>query len=109
MKVPAACWKVIVAVPEAGGDDLAKIGRDTRVITVWMPNDNDAVGEEWKGFRTSPGEVERLTGLHFFDRLPADVAQALREKVDGAAGDGPTHPGRGRGESGASRGSGRRK
>src|SRR5437764_5219199 len=33
--VPAECWKVIVVVPtSAGGDDLARIGPSTRVISV---------------------------------------------------------------------------
>jgi endonuclease G len=83
--VPADCWKVVVAVPEDGGDDdLAKITPTTRVIAVDMPNDNDAVGEEWAKFRTSPAAVERRTGFKFFDRLRPDVAEALRQKVDDA-------------------------
>lgn len=81
--VPAECWKIIVAVPQDGGDDdLAKINANTRVIAVIMPNDEQAVGEEWAGFRTSVAEVERHTGLHFFDRLAPSVAAALRQKVD---------------------------
>ncbi|HET6251617.1 MAG TPA: DNA/RNA non-specific endonuclease [Tepidisphaeraceae bacterium] len=81
--VPAACWKIIVVVPEAGGsDDLAKLSTSTRVITVLMPNDDDAVGEQWAPFRTSPGEVENKTGLHFFDRVKPQVASAWRTKVD---------------------------
>ncbi len=82
--VPAECWKEIVVIPGGHGDDsdLARIDTGTRVISVIMPNDQTIVGEAWAGYRTSPSEVERRTGLHFFDRLPADVAQALREKVD---------------------------
>jgi endonuclease G len=82
--VPAECWKIVVVLPEAnaGGDDLAKISAATRVIAVIMPNDNDAVGEAWAGFRTSAAEIEGRTGYHFFDRLSADVAQALRQKID---------------------------
>jgi endonuclease G len=82
--VPSDCWKVVVAVPEdgAGGDDLAKITPTTRVIAVDMPNDNDAVGEEWTKYRTSPAAIERRTGFKFFDRLRPDVAEALRQKVD---------------------------
>jgi len=80
--VPAQCWKIIVIVPESGDDDLAKITSSTRVITVIMPNDNNAVGEEWAKFRTSPAEVEAQTGLKFFDRLSDSVAQVLRQKVD---------------------------
>jgi endonuclease G len=83
--VPAGCWKVAVAVPDEGVDDLAEIDAGTRVVTVLMPNDNDAVGDEWAKFRTSPAEVEQRTGLHFFDRLPPVVAQSLRQKVDDEA------------------------
>ncbi|MCC7350514.1 MAG: DNA/RNA non-specific endonuclease [Phycisphaerales bacterium] len=81
--VPSACWKIITIVPEAGGDDdLAKITADTRVIAIIMPNDNDQVGDQWSGYRTSVAEIERQTGYRFFDRLPADVAAALKQKVD---------------------------
>jgi endonuclease G len=83
--VPAECWKVVVAVPESGGaDDLAKITPATRVIAVVMPNDNEAVGEDWAGFRTTPADIERRTGYRFFDRLPPDTADALRQKLDTA-------------------------
>lgn len=85
--VPAECWKVIVVVPESGGnDDLAKVNDATRVIAVDMPNDDDRFagekGEEWAGYRTSPAAVEQKTRLRFFTALRPDVAEALRRKVD---------------------------
>jgi len=81
--VPAACWKIIVIVPEAGGgDDLAKISADTRTIAIVMPNDNTQVDDQWAEYRTSVAEIERRTGYRFFDRLPAEVAAALKQKVD---------------------------
>jgi endonuclease G, mitochondrial len=81
--VPAECWKVIVAIPEAGGDDdLAKITPATRVIAVDMPNDQTKVGEEWAGFRVAPQEIEAKTGLHFFTAVREDIAAALRAKAD---------------------------
>jgi endonuclease G len=81
--VPAQCWKVIVIVPVSGGlDDLAKINANTRVIAVIMPNNQEIVGEEWAQYRTSADQIERQTGLRFFDRLPPNVAQTLRQKVD---------------------------
>lgn len=80
--VPAYCWKLVVVVPDEGEDDLAKISTETRVITVIMPNDNDAVGDPWAKFRTSPADIEQRTGLKFFDRLPETVAQALRQNID---------------------------
>jgi endonuclease G len=81
--VPAECWKIVVVVPERGGeDDYGKISAATRVITVLMPND-DTVGNDWKKFTTTAGKVEVRTGLKFFDRLAPDVAEALRVKADG--------------------------
>jgi endonuclease G len=80
--VPAQCWKIIVIVPEAGDDDLSKISSSTRVITVIMPNDNSAVGEDWAKFRTTPAEIESQTGLKFFDKVSDSVAQILRQKQD---------------------------
>lgn len=81
--VPESCWKIIVIVPEAGGDnDLAKITDETRVIAIIMPNDNTQVDDQWAGYRTSVAEIERRTGYRFFDRLTGDVATALKQKVD---------------------------
>jgi endonuclease G len=84
--VPAQCWKIIVVVPDTGNpdEDLSRISPSTRVIAVDMPNDNDAVGEAWAPFRTTVGQIEGKTGYHFFDRLPAEVAQARRQKADTA-------------------------
>jgi endonuclease G len=79
--VPAKCWKIIVVVPPGEGDDLARISADTRVIAVLMPNEN-SVGYAWAKFRTSVSAIEKETGLNFFNRLPVDVAKALKEKVD---------------------------
>jgi endonuclease G len=84
--VPAECWKVIVVVPEGGQanqSDLTKMNSGTRVIAVVMPNDEYKVtGYEWSGYRTNVAAVEQKTGVHFFDRLPSDVATALKQKVD---------------------------
>jgi endonuclease G len=81
--VPASCWKIAVILPDDGTDpDPATIPATTRVLAVDMPNDNTVVGETWAQYRTSPAEIERETGLHFFDRLRPEVAAALRAKVD---------------------------
>ena len=79
--VPSECWKVIVIVPDDGTEDLTDITPATRVIAVVMPN-TDKIGYEWQQFRVSPADVETLTGYHFFTALPADVAAALRKKID---------------------------
>jgi len=83
VNVPAECWKVIVVVPEDGGDDdLAKINTGTRVIAVDMPNNQDVVSDVWDIYRTSVAAIEQKTGFQFFDRLRPDLAATLKQKVD---------------------------
>ena len=81
--VPAECWKIIVVLPDDdSADDLSKINANTRVISVDMPNDQSAVGEEWASFRISPADIERKTGYRFFDRVQPDIAEILRQSID---------------------------
>ncbi len=81
--VPSDCWKVVLILDDDGTDpDPATITPDARVLTVDMPNDQNTVDESWSQYRTTPAEVERRTGLRFFDRLRPDVADALRQRLD---------------------------
>jgi len=81
--VPAKCWKVVLAVGNGvgGPSDAEKVSRDSRLIAVVMPNDQ-SVGHGWAKYRTTAKEVEALTGYRFFDRVPRDVIDPLKEKVD---------------------------
>jgi endonuclease G len=81
--VPAKCWKVVAAVEDGTGGpaDLDRIGPRTRLIGVVMPNEQ-SVGHGWAKYRVSVNDVEQLTGYHFFDRVPADVIDPLKAKVD---------------------------
>ncbi len=81
--VPAKCWKVVLALDGGTGtaDDIGKVGAGTRVIAVVMPNE-ESVGHGWAGYRTNVRDVETLTGYKFFDRVPADIIDPLKAKVD---------------------------
>ena len=80
--VPASCWKVILVLPDDGGeDDVAKVTKRTRLIAVIMPND-DQVGLSWAKHRVPVREVEELTGYTSFDKVPAEVINPLKRKVD---------------------------
>lgn len=82
--VPARCWKIIAVLDghtAPGPEDATRLTKHSRVIAVIMPNAQD-VGYGWAHFRTSVRRVEELTGFRFFDRVPADVAEVLRDKVD---------------------------
>jgi endonuclease G len=75
--VPARLWKVVVVLPR----EDAEPRKNTRVITVVMPND-ETVDFDWAKYRTSPQKVEKVTGYTFFRNVPDEVSQALREQVD---------------------------
>ena len=81
--VPAKCWKVVLAI--AGGvggpDDANKVTPESRLIAVVMPNDQ-SVEHGWAKYRVSGRDVEQLTGYRFFDRVPRDVLDPLKAKVD---------------------------
>jgi endonuclease G len=81
--VPAQCWKVVLALDEGegGAADIARVGPDTRVICVMMPNE-ESVEHGWAKHRVSVSHIERLTGYCFFDRVPAEVLGPLKAKVD---------------------------
>lgn len=77
--VPDFGWKIVVVVPEK-----ASVDANTRVIAVKMENSKTISGS-WDRFITTAAELEQATGLRFFKGLPADVAQALKQKRDEGA------------------------
>jgi endonuclease G len=75
--VPARVWKVILVLPHADAEPR----KNTRVIAVLMPNDQ-TVDYDWTRYRVSARRVEKLTGYTFFPAVPAEVADALKDRVD---------------------------
>lgn len=75
--VPEQLWKVILVLPH----EDAEPRRNTRVISVIMPNDQ-TVDFDWPKYRVSARTVERLTGYTFFRNVPEEVAIALRYSLD---------------------------
>lgn len=76
VSVPASVWKVVLVL-----DKGTNPTKSTRVIAVWMPND-DTVTEDWTTYRVSVAEVEKKTKLKFFPLVADDVADAIQEKPD---------------------------
>jgi endonuclease G len=75
--VPHDLWKVVLVLPR----EDAEPHKNTRVIAVIMPNDQ-TVDFDWAKYRTSVRRVEELTGYRFFQNVPEDVAEVLRDSVD---------------------------
>ena len=86
--IPEYVWKVVVVIPPGPGTALSRITASTRVIAIKIPN-NNSVGSAWQSYVTSPRQIEADTGFTFFTALPADVANALRDEVDGVTANSP--------------------
>jgi endonuclease G, mitochondrial len=75
--VPAVVWKVVLVLP----NKEAVPTRESRVIAVWVPNEQ-SVSNDWKQYAVSVGEVEKRTGYKFFPLVPDDVANPIKSRVD---------------------------
>ena len=80
VNVPENTWKVILIQPK-GENDISRVTDKTRVISVYMPNDNK-ISEDWRKYLTSVDQVEKNTGYDFFSNIPDKVENAIEAKVD---------------------------
>ncbi len=80
--IPDYTWKIVVVVPLGSGTALSRVTSTNRVIAVKIPN-NNSVSSAWQNYITSARQIEIDTGYTFFTALPSDVADTLRNKVDG--------------------------
>ena len=80
--IPQYTWKIVVVVPPGSDNATNRITATNRVIVIKVPN-TDGVSTGWTNFITSANQIQVDTGFTFFSALPADVASALRAKVDG--------------------------
>lgn len=79
--VPENTWKVILVQPE-GTDDISRVTAETRVISVYIPNDNNVVSD-WKNYAVSADFVEQQTGYDFFSDVPDEIENQIEAKIDG--------------------------
>ncbi|HEX4342693.1 MAG TPA: DNA/RNA non-specific endonuclease, partial [Verrucomicrobiae bacterium] len=85
---PGFTWKVVVVIPPGAGTALSRITTSTRCIVIKVPN-NNSVASTWQTYVTSAKQIEVDTGFTFFSALPSNVADALRNEVDGQSGTPP--------------------
>jgi endonuclease G, mitochondrial len=80
--VPAYTWKVVIVLP-VGANDVDRVNKNTRVIAVIMPN-NQNIGQStpWRNFRTSVDRVEGLTGFNFFSNVRPMIQNLIERKID---------------------------
>lgn len=78
--VPEFTWKVILVQPE-GTEDVSRVTNETRVISVYMPNDN-SIDSDWRKYLVSTDFIEQETGYDFFSNIPVDIQNAIESKFD---------------------------
>ena len=78
--VPAYTWKVIMVLP-GGINDVSRVTSSTRLIAVWMPNQN-GISTDWREFRVSVDYVESLTGYDFFANVPDAIESQIESATD---------------------------
>jgi endonuclease G len=78
--IPTNCWKIIAVLPSGSGP--ADINKSTRVIAVDIPNIDGIRYDNWRKYRTSVRAIEQKTGYVFFDKLPEDLQNELKDKID---------------------------
>jgi endonuclease G len=61
---------------------LYRIGTDTRVIAVNIPNTNQAGATNWRDYRVSVDALEKLTGFDFLSDVPKDIQSVIEARVD---------------------------
>src|SRR2546421_2820962 len=76
--IPESTWKVVVALPEQDGDDVARIDAQTRVIAIWVPNNDDVRDTPWEPFATTIDQIEQQTSLDLLSNLSPDIQKALQ-------------------------------
>lgn len=78
--VPTNTWKVIMVLP-SGTNDVARVSGSTRLIAVFVPNNNN-VSSDWRQYRVSVDTVESLTGYDFFSNVPVSIQSQIESIVD---------------------------
>lgn len=78
--VPTHTWKVIMVL-DAGSNDVSRVTASTRLIAIWVPNEDD-IDNDWEDFRVSVDYVEAMTGYDFFSNVSDATENTIESVVD---------------------------
>jgi endonuclease G len=80
VSVPTSTWKVIMVLPN-GTNDVSRVTTATRLIAVYVPNNNSVVSD-WKQYRVSVDYVEQMTGYNFFSNVADSTENTIESVID---------------------------
>jgi DNA/RNA endonuclease G (NUC1) len=80
--VPHVTWKVVMLLPNATGDDVARVSIATRTFAVIMPNDDGIEPDQWQRYLATVDQVEALSGYDFYSKVPIAVQDVVEARLD---------------------------
>lgn len=78
--IPTSTWKVVVVL-ERPGVGLNGVTKNTRVIAVNIPNEQE-INNDWRAYKVSVLELEKLTGYDFLSNVDSSIQAEIEAKVD---------------------------
>ncbi|MEA5536823.1 DNA/RNA non-specific endonuclease [Crocosphaera sp. XPORK-15E] len=78
VSVPANTWKVAVVL----GNPNAPVTEKTRVIAVRIPNTQAVANTDWKQYRVSVDQIEKVTGFDFLSNVSSQIQSKIEGRVD---------------------------
>jgi DNA/RNA endonuclease G (NUC1)/fibronectin type 3 domain-containing protein len=81
--VPASTWKVVLVLPKASGDDVARVTASTRTMAILIPNVQGIMSSPWTTYLTTVDAIETLTGYDFFPNVPPAIQASIENGRDG--------------------------
>jgi DNA/RNA endonuclease G (NUC1) len=81
--VPASTWKVVLVIPKADGDDVARTTAAARTIAINIPNVQGIRNDDWTKYLTTVDAVEQLSHYDFFENLPDAVENSIEAGTNG--------------------------
>ena len=70
-----------MVLPQGTGD-VSRVNTATRLIAIWMPNQQGIRSNDWKQYRVSTDFVEQMTGYDFFSNVPVSIQNQIEAQVD---------------------------
>jgi DNA/RNA endonuclease G (NUC1) len=80
--VPQWTWKVVMVMPNANGNDVARVNNSTRTFAVIMPNNDNIREEDWRKYLATVDQVEALSGYDFFSNVPDEIEAVIEARLD---------------------------
>ncbi|HEX8143594.1 MAG TPA: DNA/RNA non-specific endonuclease [Pyrinomonadaceae bacterium] len=80
--VPQWTWKVVMVLPNASGNDVARVDASTRTFAVIMPNNDNIRPDAWQKYLATVDQVEALTGYNFFSNVPENIQNIIEARLD---------------------------